>query len=142
MRSSLPWVTAGSLVPEAFNQTGVGTENLLLASYGSRIRAVQCVQLCCSPGAEKVGQAELIRSYLPRLRLKTGSGGGGRGYAGICRGGRGLLKIQVGKGLTGAPWLTWAAAASCPPCPVQYLLLNYCPGGAALGQAPGIYCCT
>jgi hypothetical protein len=30
------------------------------------------------------------------------------------------------------------------PCPMQYLLLNYCPGGEALDLAPppGIYCCT
>ena len=61
------------------------------------------------------------------------------GSAGV---GGGLLKIQVGRGPTGALWLTWVAAASRPPCPVQYLLLNYCPGGAALGRAPGIYCCT
>lgn len=53
-----------------------------------------------------------------------------------------MLKIQVRRGLAGAPGLTWGGAASRRPCPVQYLLLNYCPGGAALGRALGIYCCT
>lgn len=43
-------------------------------------------------------------------------------------------------GEEGPPWGgLWPQRS---PRPVQYLLLNYCPGGAALGRTPGIYCCT
>lgn len=66
-------------------------------------------------------QAELIRPCLSCLGLKPGGCGGSLGPAGAVAG------VDEDPGEEGPPW--GGPRPQCPPCPVQYLLLNYCPGG-------------
>lgn len=71
------------------------------------------------------GAALALRGWVQGVAegWKQGRGSGG------CRGSRAVED----PGEEGPPW----AAAQRPACPVQYLLLNYCPGGGGTGPDPG-----
>lgn len=63
--------------------------------------------------------------------------GAGEGTLGSAGGGRGLLKIQVGKGSLGHPWLTWAVSVLVPSLPCAVFIAKLLSRRGGTGPGPG-----